>query len=73
MSPIGVSQTAPWPIATETVSPSYHFSPKVFFFHAVDGTSPPFSPGRSIPVGLVTPMRLAISWMLSTPVFNPVL
>ena len=49
-SAIGVTDTAPWPMPTEIVSPGYHFSLSVFSFHSVDGTRLSTSPGKSIPV-----------------------
>ena len=36
-SAIGVTSTMPWPIATEIVSPAYHFSLKRLRFHSCDG------------------------------------
>src|SRR5688572_8728206 len=54
-SDAGVTDTCPWPIATEMVSPGYHGSPVVFFFHSVLGTRLGCSFGRSMPVLPVKP------------------
>ncbi len=56
-SDTGVTDTCPWPIETEIVSPAYHFSPVRRFFHAVDGMIPWISCGRSIPLILAEAER----------------
>ena len=62
----GVTWSCPWPMATEIVSPGYQGSPRTFLFHSELGTSPSFSPARSMPVLAPRPIRpaaLAISSM----------
>src|SRR5882762_4856500 len=44
----GVTDTCPWPIETEIVSPAYHFSCIFSSFHWVEGTRPCSSLGRSM-------------------------
>ena len=46
----GETVTAPCPIATEIVSPAYHFCRDMRIFHLVEGMVPCVSLGRSIPV-----------------------
>ncbi len=67
----GVTDTWPWPIDTEMVSPAYHFSPVRCFFHSVDGTRPATSFGRSIPLSTPRPSSVAHLWMRSTPSMLP--
>ena len=55
----GVTDTWPWPIDTEIVSPAYHFSPVLAFFHSGDGTSPCTSFGRSMPLFSPRPSSVA--------------
>ena len=66
-SEMGVTDTCPWPIDTEIVSPAYHFSPVRCFFHAVDGMMPRVSCGRSTPLISPSPSAVAHLWMRSTP------
>ncbi len=47
---IGVTDSWPCPIATEMVSPAYHFSPVRCRFHSVEGTMLSTSFGRSMPL-----------------------
>ena len=61
----GVTQSCPWPIATEMVSPGYHRSPVVASFQADDGTRLSLSCGRSMPVFPVRPRRSAHLWIWS--------
>src|ERR1700694_3578828 len=49
---MGVTVTAPCPIATEIVSPAYHFSRCVRSFHLEEGIRPSASFGKSTPVFL---------------------
>ena len=58
-SAMGVTDTAPWPIATEIVSPGYHGCFWVRCFHSVDGTRLSISLGRSMPVLPVRPSLAA--------------
>ena len=67
----GVTETAPWPIATEIVSPWYHFSCLIRRFHSVDGTSPVTSFGRSMPLRTPMPSSVAHLLILSTPTMLP--
>ena len=69
----GVTVTAPCPIATEIVSPAYHFSLNVFCFHSVDGTRLSTSPGRSMPVFPTRPNIRAYLLIRSTPSRSPTL
>ena len=66
-SEIGVTETCPWPIDTEIVSPAYHFSPLRCLFHAVDGMMPWISCGRSTPLISPSPSAVAHLCMRSTP------
>ena len=68
---IGVTETWPWPIETEIVSPAYHFSPVRCRFHSVDGTMPATSLGRSIPLFTPSPSRVAHLLMRSIPTMLP--
>ena len=70
-SDAGVTDTWPWPIDTEIVSPAYHFSPVRFRFHSVDGTMLSCSFGRSMPVLPASPSFSAHLWILSTPSMLP--
>ena len=67
----GVTETCPCPMATEIVSPAYHFSPVRAFFHAVDGMMPCTSFGRSMPVRTPSPRRVAHLCIRSTPSMLP--
>ena len=69
----GVTDTWPWPMDTEIVSPAYHFSwfLVVALFHSGDGTSPCNSFGRSIPVFSPRPSKVAHLWILSIPTMFP--
>jgi hypothetical protein len=72
-SPIGVTDTAPWPMATEIVSPAYHFSLNVLCFHSVEGTRLGSSLGRSIPVFPTSPnMRPTCDAIHAEPVADVV-
>ena len=51
----GVAVTAPWPIATDSVSPFCQDCWKRFFFQAVSGINPERSLPISIPVGAPSP------------------
>ena len=62
----GVTDTAPWPMATEIVSLGYQRSLNVRRFHSVDGTRLSFSSGRSMPVLPIRPSRCAHAWIVST-------
>ena len=66
-SEIGVTETWPWPIETEIVSPAYHFSLYFCRFHAVDGMMPWISLGRSMPDISPRPSAEAHLCMRSTP------
>ena len=60
-SDAGVTDTWPWPIATEIVSPGYQRSPVVLCFHSELGTRLSCSFGRSMPVGPTIPSFSAYS------------
>ena len=68
----GVTDTDPWPIDTEIVSPAYHFSLKVSCFQPGDGTSPLTSFGRSMPLFTPSPSSVAHLLILSIPVMLPI-
>jgi hypothetical protein len=68
---MGVTETCPCPIATEMVSPAYHFSLLRFRFHSVEGMMPSISLGRSMPDFTPSPSRVAHLWILSTPSMLP--
>src|SRR2546422_11571554 len=68
---MGVTDTAPCPIATEIVSPAYHFSCFFSRFHSVDGTRPCTSFGRSIPLLTPRPSAVAHLLILSIPTMLP--
>ena len=68
---IGVTDTCPWPIDTEIVSPAYHFSPVRCCFHSVDGMMPCASFGRSMPLFSPSPSAVAHLWIVSTPSMLP--
>ena len=55
----GVASSGPWPIATEIVSPGYHWRLRTRWLQAPSGTSPAFSPGRSMPVRAPKPKARA--------------
>ena len=59
----GVTDTCPWPIATEIVSPGYHRSPVAAFFQARDGIRPCTSYGRSIPLSSPSPSAVDHLWI----------
>jgi len=63
----GVTETAPWPIATEIVSPAYHFSCIRWRFHSVDGTRPCASFGRAMALNTPIPSAVAHLVILATP------
>src|SRR5438270_13032555 len=56
---IGVTETWPWPMPTEMVSPAYHFSCIFSIFHFVEGTRPCTSLRRSMPDFTPSPSRVA--------------
>jgi hypothetical protein len=68
---IGVTDTWPWPIDTEIVSPAYHFSPVRRRFHSWDGMMPPSSFGRSMPLFTPMPSSVAHLCMRSMPTMLP--
>jgi hypothetical protein len=69
---MGVTLTAPWPIDTEIVSPSYQGWPNTSLFHSREGMVPATSPGRSIPVLLPNPTMCPYLAMASMPIFRPI-
>ena len=68
---IGVTFTMPWPIATEMVSPAYHFSLKRCRFHSCEGTMLSTSLGRSMPLLPDMPSFSPHLWMRSMPSMSP--
>ena len=70
-SEIGVTDTAPWPMETEMVSPGYQRSPRRSRFQAVDGISPRTSCGRSTPESSPRPRAVAHLWIWSISIFSP--
>ena len=68
---IGVTDSWPWPIATEIVSPGYQRSLYFFCFHSVDGTMLSTSFGRSMPLFSARPSFSDHLYILSTPSMLP--
>ena len=63
--------TCPWPIATEIVSPGYHFSLRIAPLPLGGRHEPCTSFGRSMPVLSPRPSAVAHLWIRSTPSMLP--
>ena len=70
-SDIGVTDTAPCPMATEMVSPGYHCWSNRSRFQAVEGISPRTSCGRSTPETSPSPRAVAHLWIWSISILSP--